>query len=65
MSFIFKTDLNDLQKSRGNIFNDYMFQSVASIDQNDYNLPYLFDFYTKITSGQGCTKLWIKGEPNA
>ena len=44
MSFIFKTDLNDLQKTWRNIFNDYIFKSVASTEQNDYSLPYLFDF---------------------
>ena len=44
MNFVFKTDLNDLQKSWGNIFNDYIFKSVASTDQNDYSVPYLFDF---------------------
>ena len=65
MNFVFKTDINDLQKSWGNIFNDYVFKSVASTDQNDYSVPYLFDFHSKITSGHGCTILWIKGEPNA
>ena len=52
---ISNTDLGDLEKSWGNIFNDSIIQN-SDFHWSNYYVPYLFDFHPKITSEQGWNK---------